>query len=54
MRVGAEWAYLKGAVWDEPADDLQPTWLGIGFITAEGGGIILLVALILAASVYGA
>jgi hypothetical protein len=47
MRVGAEWAYSKEG-WDQVPDKLQPTWLGIGYITADVGGIILLVALILA------
>lgn len=46
MRVGAEWAYSKEG-WDQVPDKLQPTWLGIGYITADAGGIILLVALIL-------
>jgi len=46
MRVGAEWAYSKEG-WDKVPDKLQPTWLGIGYITADAGGIILLVALIL-------
>jgi hypothetical protein len=46
MRVGAEWAYSKEG-WDELPDKLQPTWLSIGYITADGGGIVLLVALIL-------
>jgi len=46
MRVGAEWTYSKEG-WDKVPDKLQPTWLGIGYITADAGGIILLVALIL-------
>jgi hypothetical protein len=46
MRLGAEWAYSKEG-WDQVPDKLQPTWLGIGYITADIGGIILLVALIL-------
>ncbi len=46
MRVGAEWAYSKEG-WDDLPDKLQPTWLSIGYITADGGGIVLLVALIL-------
>jgi hypothetical protein len=46
MRVGAEWVYSKEG-WDNVPDKLQPTWLGIGYITADAGGIILLVALIL-------
>jgi hypothetical protein len=44
MRVGAEWAYTKGP-WDDLKND--PTWLGIGYITADLGGLLLLVALIL-------
>ena len=35
---------LQGAS-RQPADD--PTWLGIGYITADGGGLLLLIALIL-------
>ena len=46
MRVGAEWVYSKEG-WDKVPDKLQPTWLGIGYITADAGGIILLLALIL-------
>jgi hypothetical protein len=46
MRVGAEWIYSKEG-WDDVPDKLQPTWLGIGYITADAGGIILLIALIL-------
>ncbi len=46
MRVAAEWIYAKEH-WDDVPDDLQPTWLGIGYITADGGGLLLLIALIL-------
>jgi hypothetical protein len=46
MRLGAEWAYSKEN-WDKVPDKFQPTWLGIGYLTADIGGIILLVALIL-------
>jgi hypothetical protein len=46
MRIGAEWAYSKEG-WDDLPDKLQPTWLGIGFITADGSGALLLIALIL-------
>ena len=38
MRVGAEWVYSKEQL-DKLKDD--PTWITIGFITSEGGGIIL-------------
>jgi hypothetical protein len=44
MRVGAQWVASK-----EHLDNLKndPTWLGIGFITADGGALLLLIALIL-------
>ena len=44
MRVGAEWIHSKE--FGKDAD--EPTWVGIGYITADGGAIVLLVALILA------
>jgi hypothetical protein len=47
MRLGAEWAYSKEG-WDDVPRKLQPTWLGIGYFTADIGGIVLLVALVLA------
>jgi hypothetical protein len=46
MRAGAEWTYSKEG-WNDVPDKLQPTWLGIGYLTADLGGIILLIALIL-------
>ena len=46
MRIAAEWAYATEG-WDEPADDDEPAWLGIGYITADLGGLLLLIALIL-------
>ncbi len=46
MRLGAEWAYSKEG-WDDVPDKLQPTWLGIGYFTADIGGIVLLIALVL-------
>lgn len=42
MRVGAEWLYSK---FPDDADD--PTWIGIGYIAADLGALILLVTLIL-------
>ncbi|HMN99463.1 MAG TPA: hypothetical protein PKD59_08625 [Miltoncostaeaceae bacterium] len=42
MRAGAEWIYSKEG-W---SGDDDPAWIGIGFITAEGGGVLLLAALI--------
>ena len=44
MRVGAQWVEAKEHL-DDLSDD--PTWLGIGYITADGGGLLLLIALIL-------
>lgn len=46
MRVGAEWIYSKEG-WNNVPNALQPTWLGIGYITADIGGLILLIALVL-------
>jgi hypothetical protein len=46
MRIGAEWIYSKEG-WDDVPDSDQPTWLGIGYILADAGGLILLVSLIL-------
>ena len=43
MRIGAHWIYSKEG-WDDVSD--TPAWLGIGYVTAEGGGIVLLVSLI--------
>jgi hypothetical protein len=43
MRIGAEWTYSKEHLDALPKD---PAWLGIGFITADLGGLLLLIALI--------
>jgi hypothetical protein len=43
MRAAAEWIYDKQGF----TGDDDPAWVGIGFITAEGGGVLLLIALIL-------
>lgn len=45
MRIGGEWIYSK-----EGLDELEsePGWLGVGFITADLGGILLLVSIVLA------
>ena len=44
MRVGAEWIYSREG-WDKV--DNEPGWLGIGYIIADAGALILLLALIL-------
>jgi hypothetical protein len=46
MRAGAQWAYSKEG-WDKVPSKFQPTWLGIGYFTADVGGVILLIALVL-------
>jgi hypothetical protein len=45
MRTGAHWIYSEQG-WDELPDDAQPTWLGIGWIVADAGALLVLVALI--------
>jgi hypothetical protein len=42
MRIGAEWIYSKEGFTGN--DD--PAWVGIGYITADAGALILLVTLI--------
>ena len=44
MRIGAQWVYSKEHLDDLPED---PAWLGIGYITADLGALLLLIALIL-------
>ena len=44
MRGGAQWIYSREHL-DELADD--PAWIGIGFITADAGALLLLISLIL-------
>ena len=43
MRAGAAWIYDKEG-W---TGDNDPTWLGIGFLTADLGGFLFIIALIL-------
>jgi len=44
MRIGAEWTYSKefGDVEDDPS------WIGIGYITADVGALLFLISLVLA------
>ena len=44
MRVGAEWTYAREHLDDLPDD---PAWIGIGYVTADVGALLLLIALIL-------
>jgi hypothetical protein len=46
MRIGAQWIYSEQGWDDLPEDAEEPTWLGIGYIAADLGGLILLVSLI--------
>jgi hypothetical protein len=43
MRGAAEWIYDKEGF----TGDDDPAWLGIGYITADAGGLLLVVALVL-------
>jgi hypothetical protein len=45
MRIGAQWIWTE-AGWDNV--DPEPTWLGIGWMTADVGGLLILLSLILA------
>jgi hypothetical protein len=47
MRGAAEWIYTKEGWDDLPAGIDDPTWLGIGFMLADAGGLILIISLIL-------
>ena len=45
MRIGAQWIYSREH-WDDVPDKLVPTWIGIGFLIADIGALVLLVSLI--------
>jgi hypothetical protein len=45
MRIGAQWIYSKEG-WDDLPEEAEPGWLGIGYIVADAGGLILLVSLV--------
>ena len=47
MRIGAQWVYAEEGLDELPEGVDDPAWIGIGFITAELGGLLLLIALIL-------
>lgn len=44
MRIGAEWLYVKEGLDELPED---PAWIGIGYIVADVGALLTLIALIL-------
>jgi hypothetical protein len=45
MRIGAEWIADKEGLNDEGAP--EPAWLGIGYIVADAGALLLLISLVL-------
>jgi hypothetical protein len=45
MRIGAQWTYAREG-WDEVPE--EPGWLGVGYVTADVGGVLLLIGGILA------
>ena len=47
MRIGAQWIYSE-SVWDDLPEGVDdPTWLVIGFIVADAGALLTVIALIL-------
>ena len=44
MRIGAEWIYSREGFEGED----EPGWLGIGYVVADGGALLILLATILA------
>ena len=45
MRVGAQWTESA----ENFPDDYDPVWLGIGYITADAGALLVLISVILSA-----
>ena len=45
MRIGAEWIASKEN-WDDVPDRLQPSWLGLGYLVANAGALLMIIALI--------
>ena len=46
MRIGAQWIYSKEG-WDDLPDDAIPAWIDIGYVIADVGALLTLIALIL-------
>ena len=44
MRIAGQWTASREGY---DGGDEEPAWLGVGYITAEGGGLLLLIAIIL-------
>ena len=47
MRIGAEWTYLREGWDDLPENVDEPAWIGIGYMVADLGALLTLIALIL-------
>jgi uncharacterized membrane protein YhaH (DUF805 family) len=47
MRIGAQWIYSESVYDNLPEGVDDPTWIGIGFIVADAGALLVLIALIL-------
>lgn len=46
MRVGAQWIYSREG-WDDLPEQIgEPTWLDLGWIIGDAGGLILVISLI--------
>ena len=43
MRIGAQWTASE----ENLSDDLELTWLEIGYYTADGGALLILISIIL-------
>jgi len=43
MRIGAQWTEAAA---DYP-DDFEPAWIGVGYITADAGALLILVSIVL-------
>ena len=46
MRIGAQWIYSKEG-WDDLPDSAIPAWIDIGYLVADAGALLVLIALIL-------
>ena len=47
MRIGAQWIYSESVYDNLPEGVDDPAWIGIGFIVADAGALLVLIALIL-------
>jgi hypothetical protein len=45
MRVGAQWTEAEQSY----PDDFDPAWLGIGYVTADAGALLIVVSIVLSA-----